>query len=300
MLQERWTKLPVWLRATMYLLLFLLLAQVVGGDYLWADTTEVTVETVTEESEEGNFFGDVFHKLITFDSSGLMRTLGRPKYWISAFIVINLIVFTETGLLIGFFLPGDSLLVTAGVLAYSADWPVALLMLSVSISAIVGDSVGYSIGFQTGPKIFSRENSFLFNKKHLLKAYEFYEKHGGKTIIIARFIPILRTFAPVVAGVGQMNYRRFAFFNVFGGIGWVVSMVGLGYLLPPVIEPALKPIFGEAFEIQDHIEKVIILVVLASISPGIVVWLQRKFSKKKPATTETAGTTDKPETTSAS
>jgi membrane-associated protein len=120
----------------------------------------------------------------------------------------------------------------------------------------------------------------FFNKHHLLKAQAFYELHGGKTIILARFIPILRTFAPVVAGVGRMEYRRFLFYNVFGGIGWVASMVLLGYFLPTVVNPLLQPIFGDGFSVRDHIEIVIVVVVLASISPGILVWLRSKLRGK--------------------
>src|SRR2546423_5676237 len=162
------------------------------------------------------FFWQVVPHL--FDSHGLMVVLGQPEYTAAAFVALNLIVFTETGLLIGFCLPGDSLLVTAGLVAYNAGWNVPLLLATLCIAAIVGDSVGYGIGFKAGPKIFSREKSFWFRKDHLLAAQAFYERHGGKTVVLARFMPIVRTFAPVVAGVGRMNYRRFVFFNVFGGI----------------------------------------------------------------------------------
>lgn len=217
-----------------------------------------------------------------FNMRELMRVLGRPEYTIAAFLVLNLIVFVETGLLVGFCLPGDSLLVTAGIVCAGAEWSLPLLLLTLSVSAIVGDSVGYAIGFKTGPKIFCREKSLLFHRDHLLKAQDFYERHGGKTIILARFMPIIRTFAPVVAGVGRMNYPRFLFFNIFGGIGWVVSMVLVGYFLVQTINPALRPIFGPTFDVQDHIEKVIIIVVLLSISPGLVLWLKKKLQGKAP------------------
>jgi membrane-associated protein len=215
-----------------------------------------------------------------FNSHELMAVLSQPQFMIAAFIVLNLIVFVETGLLIGFFLPGDSLLVTAGIVCYNSGWNLPLLLLTLSVSAIVGDSVGYSIGFSTGPKIFNREKSLLFAKDHLIAAQHFYERHGGKTIILARFIPILRTFAPVVAGVGRMAYRRFLFFNIFGGIGWVFSMVLLGYFLTPILDPALKPLLGDHFMVQDHIEKVIIVVVLLSISPGFVAWARTKWKAR--------------------
>src|SRR5262249_37556489 len=143
----------------------------------------------------------------------------------------------------------------------------------------VGDSVGYYIGHKTGPKIFCREKSFFFHKDHLLKAQSFYERHGGKTIILARFMPILRTFAPVVAGVGKMEYRRFLFYNVFGGVGLVCSMILIGFFLPGLLNPALEPLFGKGFQVQDHVEKVVIVVVLLSISPALIVWLRGKLKK---------------------
>jgi membrane-associated protein len=218
-----------------------------------------------------------------FNTPALMATLGKPEMTIAAFVALNLIVFTETGLLIGFFLPGDSLLVTAGLVAASTSWNVPLLIGTLCVAAIVGDSVGYMIGWRTGPHIFNRPQSRLFRKDHLLAAHAFYERHGGKTIVLARFMPIIRTFAPVVAGVGRMNYSRFLFFNVFGGIGWVTSMVLLGYYLPTVVDPFFKWLFttlgfawGEQFEIRNHIEKVIVVVVLLSISPGIVAWWRTK------------------------
>jgi membrane-associated protein len=225
---------------------------------------------------------DLFSKIQTicahlFNSAELLKTLSQPDFEVAALVAISLIVFAETGLLIGFCLPGDSLLVTAGLVAYLGGWNLPLMLAIICVAAIVGDSVGYSIGYKTGPKIFNREQSLLFHKDHLLKAQAFYQKHGGKTIILARFIPILRTFAPVVAGVGRMEYRQFLFFNVFGGIGWVCSMILLGYALTPVLDPLLKPIFGEDTRVQDHVEKVIIIVVFLSISPGLYHWMKSKF-----------------------
>lgn len=213
-----------------------------------------------------------------FSSQELMAILSRPDFTVAAFVALNLIVFVETGLLIGFCLPGDSLLVTAGLVCYHSGWNLPLLLGTLCVAAIVGDSAGYFIGFKTGPRIFNREQSWFFAKDHLVKAQAFYVRHGGKTILLARFIPILRTFAPVVAGVGRMNYHKFLFFNIFGGVGWVASMVLTGYALTPVLDPALKPLFGDAFQVQDHIEKVIIVVVLLSISPGIVAWVRSKLA----------------------
>lgn len=219
-----------------------------------------------------------------FNSSALMATLSQPRFTVAAFVVLNAIVFIETGLLIGFFLPGDSLLVTAGLICASphCDWSLPLLLGSLSLSAVLGDSVGYTIGLKTGPKIFTREKSLLFNKDHLLKAQAFYEKHGGKTIILARFMPILRTFAPVVAGVGKMEYRRFVTYNVVGGIGWVFSMVLFGYWLPAVLNVPLQQLFGPEFRVEDHVEKVVILVVLASVAPIGITWLRSRLASKTP------------------
>jgi membrane-associated protein len=268
----RWTRLFGWALATWVgLACFAAVPDVQAADASPAATAE--------PPEQGNFFLDVLKNL--FNSHELMRTLKQPRYEVAAFLALNVIVFTETGLLIGFCLPGDSLLVMAGVICFSAGWNLPLLLVTLCFSAIVGDSIGYSIGWKTGPKIFNRENSWLFHKDHLIKAQNFYEKHGGKTIILARFMPIIRTFAPVVAGVGRMNYRSFLFFNIFGGIGWVCSMILIGYAIPTVINPPLQGIFGETFDVQDHIEKVIILVVLLSISPGIFLWLKHRLNKKK-------------------
>lgn len=172
------------------------------------------------------------------------------------YVVLLAIVFTETGLLIGFFLPGDSLLITAGLVAATGALNIWWLNGLLMVAAIVGDSVGYAIGFRTGPRIFTREDSFLWNRRHLIRTREFYERYGGKTIVLARFIPIIRTFAPVVAGIGQMNYRRFLFYNVFGGIGWVASMTWAGYLLGQAIP-----------NIHQHVHVVVAVVVVLSVLP---------------------------------
>src|SRR5688572_28705483 len=154
-----------------------------------------------------------------------------------------IIIFAETGLLIGFFLPGDSLLVTAGVLVnaglinpFELSPFVNLLLMNVvlMVMAIVGDAVGYSIGRRAGPALFRRKKSFFFRPKHLIATQAFYDKHGGKTIILARFMPFARTFAPVVAGIAQMPYRKFAMFNIVGGISWIFSMTFIGYFLGKV------------------------------------------------------------------
>jgi membrane-associated protein len=264
-------------RAVAYVALLLILLGAVAP--IFADPPVTPGSSAVEESSD-NFLSRLFSNL--FNSRALLELLADRRFTVAAFLALNIIVVVETGLVIGFFLPGDSLLVTAGVACYMADWNLPLLLGTLCVSAIAGDSVGYSIGFKTGPRIFNREKSWFFNKDHLLKAQAFYEKHGGKTIILARFMPIVRTFAPVVAGVARMDYRRFLFFNIFGGIGWVLSMVLIGFFLSTLINPALRPIFGDHFDVHNHIEKVVILVVLLSISPGIYVWLRSKF-KSKPA-----------------
>jgi membrane-associated protein len=268
---RRWTRL-----ASRLVLLWLLLALLATARPAFAEAAPPAAAPAAAEGEAPGFFWQVLRNL--FNSRALMEILGRPEYAVAAFVALNIIVFVETGLLVGFCLPGDSLLVTAGLIcATGAHWNPALLIGTLCLSAVVGDSVGYAIGYHTGPRLFNREQSFLFHKDHLLKAQHFYEVHGGKTILLARFIPILRTFAPVVAGIGRMEYRRFLSFNVFGGIGWVTSMVLIGYFLPSIINPLLHALFGQAIDVQDHIEMVILVVVLLSISPGLIVWLRGKL-----------------------
>ncbi len=197
----------------------------------------------------------LFHTV--YDVEGLVRVGG-----LMALIVI---VFAETGLLIGFFLPGDSLLVTAGLFAVNGHLELWSLFLFVSLAAIMGDAVGYFLGARTGHRIFSREDSLLFHKKHLVSTKEFYDRHGGITIVLARFMPILRTFAPVVAGVGNMPYGRFAVYNVMGGIGWVVSMTSIGYFLGKTIP-----------DIDRYIHVVIAAVILLSLIPGVIAFLRSR------------------------
>jgi membrane-associated protein len=195
------------------------------------------------------FVWNLFHQI--YDVEFLVRAGGL--------LALTVIVFVETGLLIGFFLPGDSLLVTAGIFAAKGDLDLLTLNLTLSVAAIAGDTVGYRIGYTTGPKIFTRENSLLFNRKHLISAKEFYDRYGGFTIVIARFIPIIRTFAPVVAGVGAMPYKRFVAFNVFGGIFWVMATTLAGYFLGTLIP-----------NIEERIHLIIVIVIFLSLLPGII------------------------------
>lgn len=180
--------------------------------------------------------------------------------------VLFAIVFTETGLLVGFFLPGDSLLVSAGLVAASGALNIWWLNVVLIAAAIIGDSVGYAIGWRIGPALFTREKSLVFNPQHVERTRRFYARYGAKTIVIARFVPIVRTFAPVVAGVGQMEYRRFLAFNVLGGVGWVVSMTWAGYLLGHAVP-----------SIRDHMPKVVIIVIVLSVIPIVVeLWRERR------------------------
>lgn len=182
------------------------------------------------------------------------------------YIILVAIVFCETGLLVGFFLPGDSLLITAGLVAATGTLDIWLLNAFLIPAAIIGDSVGYAIGYRAGPHLFTKEQSLLFSRKHLLRTREFYEKYGGKTIVLARFIPLIRTFAPVVAGIGQMEYRRFLFYNVFGGILWVASLTWAGYLLGTLIP-----------DISRYIHIVVIVVIMLSMVPVVVeLWKARR------------------------
>ncbi len=175
------------------------------------------------------------------------------------------IVFTETGLLIGCFLPGDSLLITAGLVAATGALNVWYLNGLLIVAAVVGDSVGYAIGARLGPRLFTRPKSLLFNPRHVERTRAFYARHGAKTIVIARFVPIIRTFAPVVAGVGQMQYRRFLVYNVVGGVGWVTSMTWAGYLLGQTVP-----------NISSHIHLVVGAVIVLSVIPIAIEILRER------------------------
>lgn len=191
------------------------------------------------------------------------------------YVVLVLVVFAETGLAMGFFLPGDSLLVVAGLFAASGQLNVFILLITLFVAAVVGDAVGYYSGLKFGPRIFSRQKSLLFRPSHLEKAKGFYEKYGGKTIIIARFVPVVRTFAPIVAGAAQMPYRRFALYNIVGGFLWVFSMILAGYFLGSVVERAFN------VKLEEHIEKVIIVVVLLSLLPPLFEYLKSRREKAR-------------------
>lgn len=183
------------------------------------------------------------------------------------YVGLTLIIFAETGLLVGFLLPGDSLLVTAGLFASQPKFGLNVWLLGalLTVAAVLGNSLGYAIGKYSGPRLFTRDDSLLFKKKHLFRAQAFYEKHGGKTLVIARFMPIVRTFVPVVAGLAQMRYRDYTLYNVIGAVGWIWSMLFVGYFLGRYIPG-----------VENHIEVVILIVIFLSLLPGLISWRREK------------------------
>jgi membrane-associated protein len=192
------------------------------------------------------------------DPTFLIQTFGYPG--------ITAIVFLETGALV-FFLPGDSLLFMAGLFAGEGTMSLLTLFALLIPAAIIGDALSYVIGSRMGPALFNKPESRFFKPAHMKAAQDFYEKHGGKAIILARFMPVVRTFVPVVAGIGKMPYRRFATYNVIGAISWVVSMTVMGYFL------------GQIEFIKRHLEKVIVLIIFLSVLPGLIAWARSRFGK---------------------
>jgi membrane-associated protein len=183
------------------------------------------------------------------------------------------IIFAETGLVVTPFLPGDSLLFAVGAVAAHPASPIRLdlIALLLIIAAVVGDAVNYFLGYKIGPRVFSREDSWLLNKKHLLQAHNFYEEYGGITIILARFIPIVRTFAPFVAGIGKMTYWRFAIFNITGGIAWILSFLLAGWW------------FGGREVVQRNFKLVILAIIVISVLPGVFEFIRARRGLTKPA-----------------
>jgi membrane-associated protein len=187
-----------------------------------------------------------------------------------AYSLLTIFVFAETGMLVGFFLPGDSLLVTAGIFASRGQLDITLLIALLIGATLLGDSIGYLIGYKLGPKIFKKEKSFFFRKDYILKTKNFYDKYGGMTIVVARFMPIIRTFAATVAGVGQMKYSKFLMYDIIGGVSWVLSMTFTGYFLGQLFPGVVK-----------RLELVIIIVVFVSLLPAIIKFISHKMKKKK-------------------
>lgn len=203
-------------------------------------------------------FVDIFLHLDKY----LNQWAGSMGSWL--YVLLFAVIFCETGLVVTPFLPGDSLLFAVGALSASDGSPINIFAVSIVmfVAGVLGDAVNYSIGKRIGPRAFKSEKSWLLNKKHLEKTQAFYDKHGGKTIIIARFMPIIRTFAPFVAGIGQMKYRRFAMFNVVGAALWVFSFSFLGYK------------FGNIPAVKKNFTYVIIGIVIVSVMPGVIEFLR--------------------------
>lgn len=220
---------------------------------------------------------EIFHQLRDALNPKLIIEMLLSKGGIFVYFGLVFIVFAETGLAVGFFLPGDSLLVVAGLFAATGKLNLAILLSTLFVAAVVGDAVGYYTGLRLGPRLFKRQKSLLFRPSHLQKAHAFYEKYGGKTIIIARFVPIVRTFAPIVAGAAEMPYRRFVVFNVVGGFLWVFSMLLSGYFLGNI----LKSRFG--IDLDEHIEWVVIVVVALSLLPAVIEYLKSRRKKARGA-----------------
>jgi len=203
---------------------------------------------------------DFFGKLT--DIKELVRWAGYPG--------LAMIVFSETGLLVGFFLPGDSLLVTAGLFAAAGYFDITVLIFLLIAAAVIGDATGYFIGLKGGQALYAREESRFFKRKHLLKMKEFYEQYGPITIFMARFMPFARTFAPVVAGIAEMKYRRFASYNIIGGVAWITSMLLIGYFLGSTIP-----------NVEKNIHYVVIVVVFLSLLPGIIKYVHVRMLARK-------------------
>jgi membrane-associated protein len=207
--------------------------------------------------------------------STLIASLGLdPKRILNSVGTLGLyaIVFAESGIMIGFFLPGDSLLFTAGLLSATKHvlWPFPLLVLGCAIAAIAGDQVGYAFGTRAGPRVFSRPDSRWFKQEHLQRAEDFYERHGSKTIVIARFVPIVRTFAPIVAGASKMEYRKFVVYNIIGGTAWATLMLCLGYAL------------GKKFPgIGNYLDYAILIIVVLSLCPVAFELLRQRWRARR-------------------
>lgn len=212
--------------------------------------------------EHIKFFIDLFIHLDKHLSAIIL------EYGIWTYLLLFIVIFAETGLVFTPFLPGDSLLFAAGAFAATGSFNLAVLFLILSVAAVLGDTVNYWVGNYIGPKIFSQEKIRFLKKEHLERTHQFYEKYGGKTIIIARFIPIIRTFAPFVAGIGSMTYGKFISYNFLGGVLWVFLFVGAGYF------------FGNLVFVKNNFSFVILAIILISVLPGFIEYFRQKSVNK--------------------
>ena len=217
----------------------------------------------------------MIHQLIDFvrsltDPDRLISLLSTALTGWEGYLVLFLIVFAESGMLIGFFLPGDSMLFTVGVVAGAGKLPIGFTIALLTIASILGDGCGFWLGSTLGYSLFQKTNSRIFRREHLDRTHEFYERHGGTTIILAKFLPIIRTFAAFIAGVGKMRYSRFFLFNVVGATGWVTSMITLGYLL------------GNIPVVRRNFQTFVLVIIVVSLLPAVSQAL--KARKKSPVT----------------
>src|SRR3954471_16354785 len=215
------------------------------------------------------FLQQLWHTLLHLSPESMNAFAQYTGPWL--YVVLAVIIFAETGLVATPFLPGDSLLFAVGAVAAHPNSPISLPLTAalLVVAAVLGDAVNYAIGYRLGPKVFSREQSWLLNKKHLLEAQRFYEQYGGKTIILARFVPIVRTFAPFVAGIGRMNYARFALFNVTGGVAWVLMFLVSGWW------------FGGQEVVQKNFKLVILAIIVISVLPAVIEVVRNKLRRDK-------------------
>lgn len=256
------------------------------------------------------FFQQVWDILATIvvhlrDPQKWQEVLDKPGVFWPAVAALAFVIFAETGLLVGFFLPGDSLLVTVGIVARvledaaaasgePSSWNLGALMAVLIVAAVVGDTVGYWFGAKAGPGLFNRPNSRWFKRDHLLAAKAFFDKHGGKTIVLARFMPFLRTFAPVVAGAAKMNYRWFVTYNVVGGVLWIGSMLLFGYFAVDLLEPPLKRVFGPEFELRKKVDVLAGVIILISVAPIAVGYLRKRVGNPVEPPTAVPGPANDP------
>lgn len=226
-------------------------------------------------------FEDLKRTFWFLDPNLLINTL-LDLFGVYTYFALFFIVFAETGLAVGFFLPGDSLLVVTGLFArtYPEKLNVILVLVSFFLGSVIGDSTGYWTGRIMGKRLFNRENSRIFKPSRVEKAHAFFEKYGPKTVLLARFVPIVRTFAPLVIGAAEMRYATFVFYSVLGGLLWILSMVLAGYFLGTAIENA----FG--IKLEQHIEKVVIVVVFISLLPPMIEYLKHRLSNREQKTEE--------------
>ena len=215
----------------------------------------------------------LIYSLLALDQT-LAHFAADYGHWL--YLLLFLVIFAETGLVVFPFLPGDSILFIAGTVVASAGLDIHVLVLILTAAAILGDTVNYSIGHYIGPRVFDKPDSRWFKQEHLRRTQAFYDRYGGFTIIVARFVPIIRTFAPFLAGVAGMSYRRFLSFNVIGGVAWIASLCYAGYL------------FGNVPWVKDNLEKIVLGIIVVSLIPVVTAYLKERRAQKESARSKSA------------